>query len=90
MDKDMLQPDGTVAFPIKLPPSPPSGDTTSSAVGPKTKTAIIHRERKDTHDANEFTGGWLSTLRDSILPLVSAAVALVGEAISMLNRPGRR
>lgn len=85
MDESMLQPDGRVVFPIKLPPPAPSVNSANGAVSTKPNTTISHREISCGTTPHKFTSGWSSIIHPSIVPVGLATVTVFAmETISVL------
>ncbi|KAF2468385.1 terpenoid synthase [Lindgomyces ingoldianus] len=90
IDEGMLQPDGRVVFPIRLPPKIADVKNRNSVVSAERKTTMGHKESKRRTTLQKFTFGWSSVIRRAIVPIGLGIVAMFAkEAISMLRRPSR-
>lgn len=90
MEEGMLQPDGRVIFPIKLPKREIITNSTSGLDSATPRTTILSKEI-DPGTARGMMNGWLSVMCSALIPISLGIVAVFAkEAISILRRPGRR
>lgn len=92
MDPGMLQPDGRVIFPIRLPKKNLSTNKSNGTDSAKPKTAIRHKESKVETIFQRFTSGWSSSvIRSAVVPIgLALAAVFAKEAISIFRGSFRR
>ena len=82
MEKDMLQSDGTVVFPIRLPKTNSSTSVAKTAANAEPKsTRAVAKEIKHRTTSHNFTSVWSSVIQYCIV-LVSLAI-LHGLAVTI-------
>jgi hypothetical protein len=90
MDEGMLQPDGRVIFPIKLPPKSPIVDDPSDRVGEKlTSATITNIEQPHKTTWAIATSNWPSFICQYVISIgLAAGIVFVTGAIPILLYPG--
>lgn len=90
MDEGMLQPDGRVIFPIKLPKTEIITNSKAMEVSATLRAMTILR-KWDPNTTWGIMNGWFSVVRNALIPIgLGLVVVFAQEAISILRPSGRR
>lgn len=87
MDPGMLQPDGRVIFPIRLPKKKTNANNTNQTDNTKDKTAIFDKDSNAGKMLQKLTSRFsFSVIRSAVVPIgLALAAVFAKEAISVFR-----